>query len=59
MSALMVIVTIAVLSIVGPFVLRLHRSSLVWITLAIVNLIIVSLYITVRDSSPDILRPLT
>ncbi len=59
MNALTVIITIVVLSIIGPFVTRLHKSALVWITLAIVNLIIISLYVIVKDSSPDVLRPLT
>lgn len=50
MNALTVVIGIVVLSLVGPFMARLHKSSLVWITLAIVNLIIVSLYVIVRDT---------
>lgn len=50
MNALSVVISVAVASLIGPFVARLHRRSLVWITLAVVNLIIISLYIVVRDT---------
>jgi hypothetical protein len=50
MNAFSVVVGIVILSIIGPFVARLHKSSLVWITLAIVNLIIISVYVVVRDT---------
>lgn len=50
MNALSVIVTIIILSAIGPFVTRLHKRPLVWVTLAIVNLIIVTIYIVVADT---------
>lgn len=53
MSALTVIIIIAVLSLVAPFVLKLHKSRMVWITLFLVNLIIISLFVIVYDNSPE------
>ncbi len=50
MNALSVIIAIVIASLIGPFVTRLHRSTQVWITLAIVNLIIISVYIVVGDT---------
>jgi hypothetical protein len=50
MNALSVVLSIAVASIVAPLVTRLHKRPLVWVTLAVVNLIIISLYIIIRDT---------
>lgn len=50
MNAFAVIVSIFIASLVGPFIARLHKYPLVWVTLAVVNLIIISLYIVVRDT---------
>ncbi len=50
MNALGVIITLFILSVVGPFVARLHNRPLVWVTLGLVNLIIISLFIIVRDT---------
>ncbi len=50
MNALTVVIGILVASIAGPFIVRLQKRPLVWITLAIVNLIIISVYIVVRDT---------
>lgn len=50
MNALTTIIVLVVLSLAAPFALHLHRHRLVWITLAIVNLIIIALYIIVRDT---------
>ena len=53
MSGLIVILAILVLSLVAPFVIRQQRSAVVWVTLFVVNFIIISLFIIVRHSSPD------
>lgn len=50
MNPLYVIIAVAVLCAIAPFVLRIHRSALVWITLLIVNFIIISLYVIVKDT---------
>lgn len=55
MNALITIIGVLVLSLAAPFALRLQRNRLVWITLAITNLIIIALYIIVRDTwQPDL-----
>jgi hypothetical protein len=50
MNAFSVVLSIAVASLLAPFVSRLHRRPLVWATLVVVNLIIISLYIVIRDT---------
>ena len=53
MSAQTVILLIVVLSVIAPFLLRLYRSPLVWITLLIVNAIIITVFVVVRESAPS------
>ena len=50
MNALSVVISIVIVSLFAPFAARLHRSKVVWITLALVNVIIISLYVIVRDT---------
>jgi cytoskeletal protein RodZ len=57
MNGLTVILAIVILSLAAPFALRIYRSVLVWVTLFIVNVIIISLFIVVRDSAPQKLNP--
>ena len=50
MNALSVVLTIFVLSIMAPFLAKLQKRPLVWVTLGLVNLVIISLYIIIRDT---------
>lgn len=55
MSELVVIILIVILSLVGPFLLNLHKSATVWATMVLVNVIIISVFVVVRDSSPQLI----
>ena len=55
MSELVIIILIVILSLVGPFVLKLHKSATVWATMVLVNVVIISVFIVVRDSSPQLI----
>jgi len=58
MNALAVVISIAIASLAGPFIARLQRRPLVWVTLALVNLIIISVYIVVRNTwHPELRSP--
>lgn len=50
MNALTVVLSVLVASLLGPFIVRLQKRPLVWVTLAIVNLVIISVYIIIRDT---------
>jgi hypothetical protein len=50
MSPLAVILLIVVLSLVGPFLVKLNKSWLTWITLFLVNFVIIAVFVVVHNT---------